>query len=245
MPKAFIRNLTGKTRSKKSDIQLGIILAFIAGAINAGGFLAVGQYTSHMTGLVSGIADYIVLHQFLSALLAALYVLCFISGAAISAMIINWARAKEFHSEFSLALMLEALLLLVFGITAASLSASSLFFTHMTIALLCLIMGLQNAIITKISHAEIRTTHVTGLATDIGIEAGRYCFSRCFKSQPLLFHPEKLKLHASLLASFFSGGLLGGTLFQSVGFVAALPFALLLAMMASVPIWDDLRARAG
>jgi len=41
--------------------------------------------------------------------------------------------------------------------------------------LLCFIMGLQNAVITKISHAEIRTTHVTGLVTDVGIELGVCC----------------------------------------------------------------------
>ncbi len=245
VPKAFIRNLTGKNRDKKADAQLGVLLAFVAGAINAGGFLAAGQYTSHMTGLVSGIADHIVLHGFQAALLAFLYVFCFMGGAAVSAIVINAARRKRFQSEFSLALMLEACLLLVFGFVASSLTASAALSVHLTIALLCFIMGLQNAIITKISRAEIRTTHVTGLVTDIGIEVGRFCFSRCVKSSEVTFHPGKLKLHAALLASFFGGGLAGAALFKTVGFVATLPFALVLGIIACVPILDDLQARVG
>ena len=41
---------------------------------------------------------------------------------------------------------------------------------------LCYIMGLQNAVITKISNAEIRTTHITGLVTDLGIEIGKMLY---------------------------------------------------------------------
>ena len=53
MPLAFARRLTGRKRSAAADRQLGFALAFVAGAINAGGFLAVQQYISHMTGILS------------------------------------------------------------------------------------------------------------------------------------------------------------------------------------------------
>ncbi len=57
MPAHYFRSLTGKNRSTEADRQLGFSLAFVAGATNAGGFLAVKQYTSHMSGVVSTIAD--------------------------------------------------------------------------------------------------------------------------------------------------------------------------------------------
>lgn len=57
MPIEFARRLTGRRRTAKADRQLGFGLAFVAGAINAGGFLTVQQYTSHMTGIVSAMAD--------------------------------------------------------------------------------------------------------------------------------------------------------------------------------------------
>ena len=61
MPLNYSRRLAGNERTKDADRQLGLILAFTAGAINAGGFLAVQQYTSHMTGIVSAMADHVAL----------------------------------------------------------------------------------------------------------------------------------------------------------------------------------------
>ena len=48
-----IRNLTSPQRTPQANLRLGAALAFVAGAANAGGYLAVGQYTSHMTGIIS------------------------------------------------------------------------------------------------------------------------------------------------------------------------------------------------
>lgn len=63
MPIPYLRRLTGRERTRKANRQLACYLAFIAGAINAGGFLAVQQYTSHMTGIVSSMADALALGQ--------------------------------------------------------------------------------------------------------------------------------------------------------------------------------------
>ena len=57
MPVPYLRRLTGSTRSQAANRQLAHFLAFIAGAANAGGYVAVKQYTSHMSGIVSAMAD--------------------------------------------------------------------------------------------------------------------------------------------------------------------------------------------
>jgi hypothetical protein len=57
MPANYARFLTGRHRTVKANRELGFALAFVAGAINAGGFLAVQQYTSHVTGALSSLAD--------------------------------------------------------------------------------------------------------------------------------------------------------------------------------------------
>jgi len=243
MPHRFARHLTGSVRSRRGDIQLGLALAFIAGAINAGGFLAVGQYTSHMTGVLSTVADLIALHKFHAALISVLFVACFICGAITSSVVISWGRARKFHSEFALALMLEALLLLVFAFYADNLFRQAESSINTIIALLCFIMGLQNAIITKISSAEIRTTHVTGLVTDIGIELGKYIYSSGSKALRAEVKFKKLALHSGLVCSFLSGGIIGATAFNIFGTTAAIPFAIILMLMASVPVLDDLRGR--
>ncbi|MFX5751897.1 YoaK family protein, partial [Acinetobacter baumannii] len=88
-------------RTDLSNRHLGRSLAFIAGAVNAGGFLAVGQYTSHMSGIVSSLADNLVLGETLLLVAGASALLSFLLGAACSAVMINWARRRGLHSEYA------------------------------------------------------------------------------------------------------------------------------------------------
>ncbi|MFN3295309.1 DUF1275 family protein [Caldimonas sp.] len=245
MPPQILRRLIGRERTQRANRQLGLILAFVAGGINAGGFLAVNRYTSHMTGIVSAIADDIVLGQFALAISGVVSVLVFISGAAASAVLIHWARRRRMHSEYALPLLLEAALLMVFGMIGARLAVMSGWAVPATVLLLCFVMGLQNAVITKISKAEIRTTHVTGIITDIGIELGRMMYwNRSTHANAQYFvraDRDRLKTHASVLSAFLGGGVAGAVAFQSMGFGAALPFAAVLVAMAMMPVLDDLR----
>lgn len=238
----MLKSLAARRRSRRANARLGCLLAFVAGAINAGGFIAVGYYTSHMSGIVSSIADYIVVNKLQMAGISALFLFSFIIGASSSAIIINWGRSKKFASLFAIPLMFEALLLMLFGISANMLSQYDYSVT-ITIMLLCYTMGLQNAIITKISNAEIRTTHVTGLATDIGIECGRFIFSLTKKARVSNFHPMKLKLHTALLLSFLLGGITGAYAFKAYGFIATLPFSAALMVTAAAPIIEDVRRK--
>lgn len=225
-----LRQMSGRHRSEAGDERLGSVLAFVAGAINAGGFLAVGYYTSHMSGIVSSIGDFLVLHKWAAALMSVISVLSFFSGAVTSSLLINWARRKGLHSEYALTLMLEAVLLLLFGLLARD--------VQVTVALLCFTMGLQNSLITKISHAEIRTTHVTGIVTDLGIECGRYLFERTTHTEAR-FHLKKVVLLSRLLTGFLAGGIVGALVFKWAGFISVLPFSLLLAIIATGPVWED------
>ena len=212
MPINYSRRLAGKHRSKDANIQLGLILAFVAGATNAGGFLAVHQYTSHMTGIVSSMADDIALGTWEIALTGIGAMIAFIAGAACSATMVNYSRHRQLHSEYAAPLMLEAGLLLCFGLLGARLSVINGVFVPVTVMLLCFIMGLQNAVITKLSNAEIRTTHVTGVVTDIGIELGKL-FYRRVAGQPPEGQPvssgKRLMILTGLVTCFFTGGLIG------------------------------------
>jgi uncharacterized membrane protein YoaK (UPF0700 family) len=91
MPVAYARRLTGASRTTQADRHLGFVLAFVAGATNAGGFLAVHEYTSHMTGIVSAMADDIALGTYAVALTGAGALLSFLAGAASSAVMVNHA----------------------------------------------------------------------------------------------------------------------------------------------------------
>lgn len=244
MPIEFARKLTGPARTRGANRQLGWTLAFIAGATNAGAFLAVQQYTSHMTGMVSSMADSIVLGNLQTAAAAFGALVSFLFGAATSAVLINYARRQNLKSQFALPLLLEAVLLLAFGLLGAQLSTVQGLFVSMTVMLLCFMMGLQNAVITKVSNSEIRTTHVTGVVTDTGIELGKlFYWNKIQKDTSLrvVADRDRLQVLTLLVLAFFLGGVLGALGFQRLGYLATLPLAFILVLLAIVPAVDDLK----
>ncbi|MEO5732603.1 MAG: YoaK family protein [Rubrivivax sp.] len=245
MPLIRARALTGRNRSARADRQLGVTLAFVAGAINAGGFLAVRQYTSHMTGIVSAMADSVALgaYPLVGAGMAALF--SFVFGAACSAAMVNYARRHQMHSEYTLPLLIEALLLLAFGLLGAQFAQTETLFVPLAVLLLCFIMGLQNAVITKLSSAVIRTTHITGIVTDIGIELGKLCYwnGRGPELLPKVRADRaRLRILSLLAMSFFGGGVVGAVGFKVLGYISTVPLAIVLIGLVGVPAYDDLSA---
>ncbi|NIX75193.1 YoaK family protein [Microvirga terricola] len=237
------RDIVASERTGVADTRLGMALTFVAGAINAGGFLAVGQYTSHMSGILSAMADHAALGAFDVVLFGLMAFLPFIIGAACSAMLINWGRRHHLGGLFALPLLLEALLLIAFGVLGW-LAYPSAGFMRTAVPLLCFIMGLQNATVTKISGARMRTTHVTGIVTDIGIELGKLFYWNRDKSvPPVMADRAKLRLLAALLVSFFIGGIVGAVGFNQIGFLFALPFAFVLLILAGPALLPDLAKR--
>jgi uncharacterized membrane protein YoaK (UPF0700 family) len=238
-----VKRIAASERTGAADTLLGMALTFVAGAINAGGFLAVGQYTSHMSGILSSMADSTAVGSLELAGLGLAAFLPFVAGAACSAMLINWGRRHHLGSRYAMPLMLEAFLLLGFGVLGW-LAHPSPGFVVVAVPLLCFIMGLQNATVTKISGARMRTTHVTGIVTDIGIELGKLIYWNRNRDKPdiVLADRGKLRLLALLLASFFIGGVTGALGFSQVGFLFSLPFALLLLLLAGPPLAEDASA---
>ncbi|MFS8931255.1 DUF1275 domain-containing transporter [Cupriavidus taiwanensis] len=245
MPIPYLRKLTGKERSPSGNRQLACYLAFIAGATNAGGFLAVHQYTSHMSGVVSAMADSLILGDLWLMLDSLGALLSFLSGAICSAVLVNWGRREQLQSEYALPLMLEATLLVCFGLLGSNLEHHQWLFVPATVMVLCFIMGLQNALVTKLSNGEIRTTHVTGMVTDIGIELGKLFYwnlSRADSSKPpVLANRHKLRVLITLVTLFFAGGVIGALGFKHIGFSATLALATLVLALAAVPVLDDVR----
>jgi uncharacterized membrane protein YoaK (UPF0700 family) len=237
-----LRHLTGQHRTASINRLLGGLLAFNAGAINAGGFLVVGMYTSHMTGFASMLADNLILGNLGLLLGAAGALLAFTCGAATTAVLVNWARQHRLRSEYALPLLLEALLMLLFGLLGASLNRQTPFAVPLTVLVLAFTMGLQNAVVSKISMSQIRTTHMTGVITDLGIELGKLFYwnrTGTAVASHVRANRIKLKLFALLLACFIAGGLVGAAGFKYLGFIWVLPLATLLLLVCLPPLIAD------
>jgi len=243
MPINYLALLTSPRRTPRANLHLGMTLAFVAGALNAGGFLAIGQYTSHMSGIVSSAADNIVLGHFALAFSSFLALCAFLCGSASTAIFVNYARRNGFTYIYTPTLIFEAVLLLFFGLVGKKLQQHELIQLSLIAILLCYVMGLQNALITKISNAEIRTTHVTGMVTDIGIELGKLLYWNRSASQldqaEVSANRNKLKIYGLLMISFFSGGLVGALGFKHLGFIATVPLAIALITLSIAPAFTE------
>jgi uncharacterized membrane protein YoaK (UPF0700 family) len=242
MPLFYLRRLTGSKRTESANRHLARYLAFVAGAANAGGFLAVRQYTSHMSGVVAAMADNFALGSLALVFSGLAAMLSFLLGAFLTTLFVRWARGRAMESEYALPLIAEAALLILFGFTGRVFAGGRVLGTVM---LLCFNMGLQNAIITKLSNAVIRTTHVTGMVTDIGIALGRIVSSRT-GGCAVGVAPElaTLRLLTSLIVLFFVGGVTGAIGFKHAGFFFTLPLSAILVLLAVMPVIDDVRRRS-
>ncbi len=149
-------------------------LAFSAGAVNAGAFLATQRFVSHVTGTVTATGMRAATELVAEALVV---FLAFIAGAAVSVVPLEGRRQRGLTPRFHSPLVLEVVLLAgiaalgavgAFGAFGATETAASL----VVLVLLAFSMGLQNATAATTTKGLVRTTHLTGTATDLGVNLG-------------------------------------------------------------------------
>ncbi|MET0263051.1 MAG: YoaK family protein [Rariglobus sp.] len=182
----------------------GGVLAGCAGVINAVGFLGVHHRAlSHLSGPITVLSTDLSAADFRLALHAFLVVAAFFSGCVLSGFIIRQSTLK-LGRRYGFALGLESLLLIgaVHYLKQGAIRGDCL------AAMAC---GLQNAMATNYSGAIIRTTHMTGVVTDLGLACGHFL-------RGLEVEWGRLRLLATLLAGFFIGGIFGAIGFRHLAY---------------------------
>lgn len=222
----------GEARNERINLDLACSLAGIAGSLNASAFYAVGFFSANMTGNVSSLSDHIATMQWLPALFYLAIVLVFILGAALSSIMINAGRRREVRGIYAYSILTEALLLLPLAAADLLLPMGGWRVTILVLGL-AFLMGLQNATVTHISGARVRTTHVSGMATDIGIELGiAFDIMRSNgNSAGSADNRAKLRLHLFTIAAFLLGGVVGVLLYRAIaGYLLVVASVILLVI---------------
>ncbi|WP_342642771.1 YoaK family protein [Rhodoligotrophos ferricapiens] len=229
----------GEDRTQAADLRLACLLAGVAGALNTAGFRAAGYFTANMTGNVSLVSHEFALGNILLGLFYLTIVILFVAGALASSLLINAGRRRHGRSIYAYSILAEALLLFILG--CADLWLEAVHSGPIFILGLSFVMGLQNAIVTRISNARIRTTHISGMATDIGIELGKLLDIRLGKSPQSDKAPNlaKLWLHSWTVAAFLLGGIIGVAIYDEIGGLLLLCAAALLFAIALPPIGEE------
>lgn len=219
--------------------RLAVSLSWIGGFVNAVTIVACAQVTSHMTGAVSQLGVALVDGKFeLAAYLVAL-VTTFTGGALLAGLLLEVARARRWAKTFVLPVAVEVVLLVLFAAWLLATPETRRDHVVGPTMLAALTMGLQNATITRISGGVVRTTHVTGVVTDFGLELARvvgrwFSLVRAPSPHRLAAARRRLWLLAIVPASFAFGAALGTFLFHewpvwSIG----VPVGFLLAVLAA------------
>jgi uncharacterized membrane protein YoaK (UPF0700 family) len=161
-------------RTDRQNRQLAGYLAFVGGFVNSVGFALIGTFTSHVTGSVGHAAHDLVAGNGPAGLGASAMVFAFFFGAFLASVIVESAALGHPSRAYAAALAVEAALLGAFAAASAALPPPGPRARDAEALLLCAAMGMQNSLVTRLSGAVVRTTHLTGVVTDLGIEAARW-----------------------------------------------------------------------
>ena len=182
------------------------LLACVAGMVNVVGYLGFEhQAVTHLTGTTTLLGEAVARRDLRALSHLAGVALAFVLGAALSGMIVQDSTLK-LGRRYGLALTLESLLLFA----AIPLFRQGQLAGALLAATAC---GLQNAMATTYSGAVIRTSHLSGMFTDLGIGLGH-----ALRGMPL--QKRRLLLCGLIILSFLAGAVLGALLFARFDYAA-------------------------
>lgn len=219
------------------------MLSFNGGCINAGGFLATGRFVSHVTGFATLFGVDISNHQIEAALGILSVPLFFLMGSFIAGLLIDHPIYHDKKPHFDWVMGLSALCLFASAVGGelfqfGDFGEVGLKQNYILMVLLCLASGLQNGAITSSSGRSVRTTHLTGLTTDLGLGLARVF---TFDLKKKIFQQEMRANYLRLgsILSFVAGSAIGAWVFMTLGYRGFV----LPGLIASYAAWHGRKAK--
>ncbi|KYG63672.1 hypothetical protein AZI86_12645 [Bdellovibrio bacteriovorus] len=202
----------------RANVAIWLSMAFQAGAINTGGFLSCHRFVSHVTGFGTLIGAEAASGKWIHSLGMLLVPGFFIGGSMMSAYLVD-RRIQTNRKP-----LYPTVMFLIFLLTSSVALAGGLGFfgdfgadivhkDYILLAALCLACGLQNGTVTSAFGAIIRTTHLTGITTDLGIGLVRI-LTHSHKIQPRINEKRANWMRAGLIASFILGSFVSAQVYM-------------------------------
>lgn len=223
----------GKTRTFKHNLRLAALLSFIAGIVNITGVLQLKVLTTNVTGHFAFFAEELVLKHYNLAMNFLLLIFAFLLGSFCSNFITEYYLKKGKTSAHKYPMFLEIILLFLIGVSG-SLMIKNGFSETVLASILLFSMGVQNSLVTQISSSTVRTTHLTGLFTDLGIELSQLFFYKRKEQREKL--TQSIELRLAIIICFFIGCVIGGFLYSvlSLGILVLASVFLAIALLYDV-----------
>lgn len=207
--------------------------ASVAGMTNVVGVIAFLSFVSNITGHVATLAGKIT-EQNIGEVYTVLYWLfMFFFGAFASNFIVKSLDYKSAYFAHSTPIVLEIIILLGVAIYGKDVDNSSVVQRESVTGAVLFCMGLQNGLVSRISGGLIKSSHLTGLITDLAGELSDLLHPHVENTRVL---KDKIYIRITILAFFIIGGLLGGYLFNLIGMATfyVIPFILLTILLYDI-----------
>jgi uncharacterized membrane protein YoaK (UPF0700 family) len=203
------------SRSLSDNIKLGTLTAFTAGMVNIGSLLLFFSFSSNVTGHYAILASEIVKGNFYQIAVVFSWIFLFFFGSFVSNLMVIHFNQKNAYLAHALPLILEIICLITVGVYGQFYYKETLTETETLLALMLFAMGLQNGLTASISNFTVKTTHLTGTTTDLGILFSMFTKAEYRNNEAL---KGKAKLLLSIAASYLLGAVLAGFTYMYLGF---------------------------
>ena len=210
----MLRNYSN-SRTLGDNIRLGTLTAFTAGTINIASLLIFLSFTSNVTGHYAIFAAEISQGNWTQVAVVASWIFLFFFGGFVANLsVINFNKKSKYFAH-AFPIILEILCLLAVGIYGQFYYEKTLGETEALVALMLFATGLQNGLTASISNFSVKTTHLTGTTTDLGILASMFTQKK-FRKNPELI--ARAKLLISIMAAYVLGAIFSGLTYYSLEF---------------------------
>lgn len=203
------------SRTLGDNIRLGVLTAFTAGMVNVASFIIFMSFSSNVTGYFAIFAAEMVKGNYYQVLVVASWILLFFFGSFFANLVVIHVNSKNKYIAHAIPVILEIICLVSVGIYGQFFYQETLTETEYMLSLMLFAMGLQNGLTASISNFSVKTTHLTGATTDLGILFSMFT-KKQFRNNPEL--RDKAKLILSITSSYVTGAIIAGCIYQYVQF---------------------------
>ncbi|MGE4515127.1 YoaK family protein [Chryseobacterium taeanense] len=210
----MLRNYSN-SRTLGDNIRLGTLTAFTAGTINIASLLIFLSFTSNVTGHYAILAAEISKANWSQVAVVGLWIFLFFFGGFVSNFIVINFNKKSKYFAHAMPLILEITCLLFVGIYGQFYYRKSLEETQYLVAVMLFATGLQNGLTASISNFSVKTTHLTGTTTDLGILFSMFTQKKFRKNGELV---GRAKLLMSIMLAYVLGAVFSGLTYYYLEF---------------------------
>lgn len=197
------------TRSDRDNLKLGVLTAFTAGMTNVASLVLFFSFTSNITGHYAILAQEISNGNWFKVFIVLFWIFLFFIGSFLSNYIIINGKNLNTYLAHSLPLFFELLCLISVGVYGVYFYEETLMETEYLVATLLFAMGLQNGLTASISNFTVKTTHLTGLTTDLAIHLSLITQKEFRENRAIV---TRIKLLLSIVTSYLVGGIIAGSI---------------------------------